>query len=194
MVFNQVVEILGVVTGLIYVGLAARSSVLCWPVGIINAIIYFFVFYVSRIYGDMSLQILYLCLSVYGWVYWKKNTEGGKKKIKRLATIEIFYCIMFVIITSVILYFIFIKYTNNALPILDSITTALSLLGQILLTRKFIENWLIWLVANFLYLVVYFNRELYLTMGLYSIFILASIYGFVYWKKKLAEQTLAQHE
>jgi len=194
MEFNQVVETLGVVTGLIYVGLAARSSVLCWPVGIINAIIYFFVFYVSRIYGDMSLQILYLCLSVYGWVYWKKNTKGGKKKIKKLTMIEVFYCIIFIIVTFFILYFIFIKYTNNALPILDSITTALSLLGQILLTRKFIENWLIWLVANFLYLVVYFNRELYLTMGLYSIFILVSIYGFVYWKKQLAGQTLAQHE
>lgn len=194
MEFNQVVEIFGVVTGLIYVGLAARSSVLCWPVGIINAIIYFFVFYISRIYGDMSLQLLYLCLSVYGWIYWKNNTEGGNKKIKRLSTIEIFYCIIFIIMISVIIYLIFIKYTNNALPILDSITTALSLLGQILLTRKFLENWLIWLMANFLYLVVYFKRELYLTMGLYSIFILVSIYGFVYWKKQLAGQTLAQHE
>jgi nicotinamide mononucleotide transporter len=194
MEFNEVAEILGVVTGLIYVGLAARSNVLCWPVGIINAIIYFFVFYISRIYGDMSLQVLYFCLSVYGWIYWKKNKQDGKKEIKQLSTKDFFYCLLFILFASIILYFIFIKYTDNALPFLDSITTALSLLGQILLTRKFLENWLVWLVANILYLLVYFNRELYLTMGLYSIFILLSVYGYVYWKKQIAGQVIAKHE
>ena len=179
----SLLEIFAAITGLLAVYLTAKQIIWCWPVALINTILYTIVFYQSSLFADTGLQVFYFFSSIYGWFYWKKNDVKVLSPIKRIATQEYFWGSIFIFFSFLILGFGLKKYTQASMPLLDSFCVAMSLCAQIFMARRRLENWLIWISVDFIYVGLFIFKELYLTAILYALFIIIAIAGYIDWKK-----------
>lgn len=179
-------EILGFVTGAICVYLNTRQNVLGWLLGIINAVLYFAVFYQARLYADMGLQGYYFFTSIYGWWMWLYGgkSHDGVTVSKTPAGLYPAFAAIFVVAT-LSWGFLLSRYTNASLTYMDSALTVASLIGQWMMARKYLENWILWIVADALYVGMYFYKDLHLTAILYAVFLGLALMGYLEWKKNL---------
>jgi nicotinamide mononucleotide transporter len=179
-------EAWGFITGGICVWLTVRENVWTWPIGIANNIVFSALFWQGRLFADASLQIVYIALSIYGWLNWQKGTKGGRLEIRYASRAERLICIVFVIIATWILSQILVA-ANGAAPFWDAFTTALSLAAQALMCRKRIDHWLVWIVADLVYVPLYFQRGLPLTSALYLVFLMLCIAGLKRWSSGMSQ-------
>ncbi|MCC3151822.1 nicotinamide riboside transporter PnuC [Hymenobacter sp. BT770] len=187
-------EVAGVVTGVACVWLAARNSIWNFPIGIINGGIYLVVFKQARLYSDAGLQLAFIALLVYGWVKWlRKPAPADAAAARALPITHTPRRVAGWLTAAGLLYalgagFLFSRHTNAALPYWDSTTTAISLAAQTLLSRRNIENWLLWVAVDVAYVGMYWHRELYLTSVLYAVFLVLAAYGYWQWRRELKAQ------
>jgi nicotinamide mononucleotide transporter len=180
-----VAESWGFVTGGICVWLVVREHLWNWPVGLANNVFFFVLFLRGRLYADMSLQIVYLGLGIYGWLNWifggKGHTALKISRTTRHEWIALSGCIplctwgMREVLLSV----------NDAAPLWDAMTTVLSLAAQYLLCRKRFENWWFWIAADVIYIPLYVTRQLPLTAVLYAVFLAMCLVGVREWSRGL---------
>lgn len=185
----ELIEIIGVVVGLIYLYLEYKANKLLWPVGVLMPIIYIWIFYKSGFYADMGINIYYFFASIYGWIIWsKKSTEKNPSFISP-TPLKLYFPIIsiFLIIFAVIVY-ILINYTDSTVPYGDGFTTALSIIAMWMLAQKYIEQWLLWFVVNLVSCFLYFWKGLYITGALFIIYSIISMLGYFKWKKMAFEQ------
>jgi nicotinamide mononucleotide transporter len=182
-------EIIGVITGLLCVYLAAKNNIWNWPIAVISVSIYIFIFFAARLYADMGLQFYFLVMNFYGWYYWsRKPTTEDKTPVVLITKKEIIFSIASVIVFTYILGSI-LKYTPASYPYIDSFCTACSLVAQVLLARKVLENWLIWIFVDIVYVGVYIFKGLHLTAIMYAIYVGIALMGYIDWKKEYKKQT-----
>lgn len=188
-------EIAAMLTGLAGVWLTVRENVWCFPMGILNVTLYAWLFYTPevRLYADALLQCIYIVLLVYGWVKW--SGKKGDKKISESKPVfmlrqEWISASLFTLMGIVLLGLFFEKYTNASLPWLDSSLTCLSLAAQWMIARKKIENWLLWIIADLVYVPLYLYKGLPLTAVLYALFFFMAILGWKNWMKNLKSSTV----
>lgn len=180
----SIIELIGVIAGVIGVWLAARQSVLTWPVSIVSVAMYVIVFYKARLYADMGLNAFYLVTSFYGWYVWLYGGKGhSERKVSRVSRKEMLVLTALGVVFTLSLGYFLENYTNADLSYTDSATTAISLIGYWMMAKKQLENWLVWLVVDVLYVGVYFYKELYLTSGLFFVFLILSVIGYFDWVK-----------
>lgn len=186
----NIYEVIGTVFGLAGVWLATRQNVWTWPVGLVSIVAYVVFFYQIKLYADMGLQVFFAGASIYGWYEW---LYGGRNKtelpVSRLSTGNIILGLLTGAILTMVLGWYFQNFTDASYPVLDSGLAAYSLVGQFLLTRKKIENWVLWLVVDAIYVWLYVQKEAYLTAGLYFVFLGLAIQGFVNWRRELKPET-----
>lgn len=183
-------EFFGTLTGLIYVLLVIRQNPLCWPVGIINAAFYLWVFFTAKLYADSTLQGIYIILCAYGWWLWIRGDSGESKiSISKLPKQQIVSCSVILVFGSAILGYFFRSHTDADLPYLDSFATITSLVAQWMTSKKYLENWKLWIGVNTLYVGMYIYKHLYMTAGLYFLFFILAIQGYRVWSKEYAAKT-----
>jgi nicotinamide mononucleotide transporter len=181
-----IAELVAVLFGFAYVWLAIREDPRCWPVGIVNVGIYFFVFFHARLYATAVLQAVYVVLSVYGWRQWRRGGEsGGRLAVSSTPP----RWTAGLAVAGVAVSFglgLFLRYrTDAALPFPDAATTAFSLVAQWMATRKWLENWLVWIAVDVVYLVVYSSQGLYFSTGLYAAFLVMATLGYRQWRASM---------
>ena len=179
-------EAWGFITGGICVWLTVRENVWTWPFGIANNIVFFALFWQGRLFADASLQIIYVALSVFGWLNWRRGTSGGRLEIRYASQTERLICIVFVVMATWILSHILVA-ANGAAPFWDAFTTALSLAAQALMCRKRLDHWIVWIVADLVYVPLYFQRGLPLTSALYLVFLMLCIAGLKRWSSGMSQ-------
>ncbi len=190
----MLLEIIGTVIGLIYLWLEYKASIYLWIAGIIMPAIYIFIYYRAGLYADFGINIYYLVVAIYGWIVWK---YGGKFKIKSgknskqelpithtpkrviLPLLAIFF------ITFALIVWILKNYTDSTVPVWDSFTTALSIVGMWMLARKYSEQWLTWIIVDVASAVLYIYKELYFTSGLYTLYAIIAIFGYRNWNRQI---------
>lgn len=179
-------EFLAVITSFICVYYNIKTKPIAWIWSIIACILYAKVFYDAQLWANFGLQFFFILMSFYGIYVWKmkKNNDTILIKISYLRNSEIFILIL----VSGLISCIFIFFLRFYLSFLDLITTSLSLIGQYLLAIKKIENWFFWILANFLYVIMYFSTQLYWSMGLYGLFFGMAIIGFWEWRKQFLSE------
>ncbi len=184
-------EITGVLFALFYLFFEIKKKGVMWLFGIAMALIYIVVFAREKLYATMLLQLYYLGVSVYGWKKWRGkdrniiNDDGGETLIlRRISIFELFLSIIASIVLYFILWFVLLKYTQDPYPQLDGIVTVLNILGTYWLSRSYIWQWAVWIIANGVAIALYIMQGLYPTAVLYFIYFLAAFYGFYYWKLK----------
>jgi len=186
---NNWLEIFGLVTGFIYVILEIKQNSLLWPLGIVVSITFGIIFLKSKFYADMSLQIYYVVVSVYGWYLWQKGiSNDGSRSVSNVHKTQLLPLIL--ITTAVFLFISYVlkTYTDSPLPYWDAFTTALSITATWMLAKKIIEQWYVWMLVNAVSVGLYIYKEIYYTSAITFVYFIFSIVGLIEWRKKqLAE-------
>jgi nicotinamide mononucleotide transporter len=177
-------ELTASILGVLSVWLLTKQNIWCWPTGILMVLMYIYIFYEAHLYSDMLLQVFFAVMQFYGWYYWLKGKSGEKTlQVNRLNKKEMGLWLATVLIFSFILGWIMKKFTNADLPFIDATTAIMSVVAQWLMTKKVIHNWILWIVADIIYVFMYFYKELYSTAVLYIIFLGLACWGYLEWKK-----------
>ena len=186
-------EIFGVITGLLYIFLEIKQHRAMWVLGFLTSLAYVFIFLYSKIYADMGLNVYYVLISIYGFWEWSRKTnhiqpEKEKKRdeiiVYRHLTPRLFAGIItsfFVIFFSI--WYILAHFTDSPIPVGDAFTTAVGIVATWMLARYIIEHWLFWIIANSVSIYLYYLRDLYPTMFLYICYALLPVYGYYTWQK-----------
>ena len=182
-------EYFGVITGLIYLFLEIKQHRAMWVLGFMTSLLYVFIFFFSKFYADMSLNIYYVVISIYGFFGWKQGIEKEQK-----GTHEISYCHLKLPLAVVLLgvslllfwlgYYILSRWTDSPIAVGDAFTTALSIVATWMLARRILEQWWIWVVVNLVSAWLYYTRELYPTCFLFICYGVLAVLGWLNWKKK----------
>jgi nicotinamide mononucleotide transporter len=182
----NVFEIVGVVTGILGVWLTTRQKIWCWPVGLVSVLAFVVVFFRARLYGAMALQFVYVGLILYGWYSWLYGGEDHRalavsRVPRRLA---LFLAAGGLAATGLIGFWLG-RHTNEALPYLDGCTTSFSLVAQWMQARKHLENWLVWVAVDVIYVGMGLSQGLTLTAALYLAYVGLAILGLRDWRRSM---------
>jgi nicotinamide mononucleotide transporter len=177
-------ELASFVLSLITVLLNIRQNHWAWLFAIISSAAYGVVFFQSKLYGDMGLQVVFIVVSVWGWYSWLRGGTGHRplqvSRLHRNGWIgsAIGWAAGFVLLAALLKYF-----TDTDVPHADGFLTAGSLLGQLLLSRKKVENWHVWIAVDILYVGLYLYKGLMLTAILYAVFVVMAAFGLRAWRR-----------
>jgi NadR type nicotinamide-nucleotide adenylyltransferase len=176
-------ETLGFVTGAAAVWLLVRESIWTWPAGIANGVFYLVLFAQARFFADSALQVVYIVLGVFGWWWWLRGRGAGESRA--ITTIGPFEAAILAALTAAASYgmLLYLRSVDDSAPLADAVTTALSLAATWMQARKQIENWLVWLAADAIYIPLYFVKGLPLTGVLYCVFALMCVKGWLDWSR-----------
>ncbi len=183
-------EWFGTLTGFACVYLAARQHILNWPVSILSVGAYAVLFYEGKMYGDSFLQLYFLGTAIYGWYYWVKRKAEAQKPISKLSAKQMTLAAGIIVVLSVLLGLFLDHYTDSNVPYADGFCTAMSFVAQFMMTRKILQNWLLWIVVDICYIPLYLYKDFYLTAVLYLLFLALATMGYVDWKKTWKQATL----
>jgi len=178
-------EATGAITGAIAVWLTARQNAWCWPVGLVNVLVYSLVFRDAKLYADMGLQLVYAALCVYGWWAWLRGAQGRPLRVSRTPRRILVPALLLGALFATALGIVLHRHTDAALPFWDAGTTSGSLVAQFLQTRKWIENWPLWIAVDTVYVGMYLAKDLHLTAALYAVFLVLAIFGLASWRRDL---------
>ena len=183
---SSCLELVAVVFGIVSVYLSTRENILSWPTAIVNVSLFFFLFYRSGLYSDTGLQVVYFVLSVYGWYEWLYGGAGrtalAVSRAKRRTWIVL---LALGVVTWLSLSTITARLPGTALPHLDAATTTISLIAQWMMTRKLLENWLLWIGVDVVYVGMFIYKGLYLTAFNYAVYLVIAAFGYFAWKRSL---------
>ena len=183
-------ELVAVLLALIMVFCNIREIHWGWPLAMVSSLLYGELFWRSRLYGDASLQIVFVVVAGWGWWQWLRGhaADGGLLHVQRLSRAGVWQTLL----ASALLWpgigLVLKHFTNTDVPWWDAFPTALSLVGQFLLGRKYNENWLLWIAVNTVSVGLFAYKGLWLTALLYTVFIGLSVAGWRAWQYRLAMQ------
>lgn len=184
---ENIVEIFGAVTGIAYVILEIRRNILLWPLGIITSAVYIFVFGSNGFYANMGLQGYYLVISIYGWYRWNRLNEAqpaaDNSDVKRISAVTAVRCALTAATLWGLLWVLLDRATDSPVPVWDGLIASLSVVATWMLTRKYIEQWYVWIVANAIAVAVYLASGLYPTAILFFVYFVMAIIGLIKWRQ-----------
>lgn len=193
--FLHWIEVPGTFFAIIYLYFSINEKIWLWPIGFIASLFYLIVFFKSRLYADMSLQVYYIGVSIYGWFHWigKIKPTGSQISIttSSLSLLQWIPICGAIIALNFILYYLLISLPGilelpaSDMPVLDAFTTASSIVATWMLARKILENWVLWIVIDVVSLGMYFYKGLYVTTFLFVIYTVMAFIGYLQWKKMM---------
>jgi len=182
-------EWVGTISGFICIYLAAKENIWNWPISIISVLAYSFIFFESKLYGDAALQLYFLFTAFYGWYFWLRKKATHEKPVESLKIKHWLLIVPGIALLTVLLGLFLKTYTDTDVPYIDGFCTAMSFAAQLLMTRKVLQNWIIWIVVDICYVPLYLHKQLSLTALLYFVLIILAFIGYLDWRKTYREQT-----
>ncbi|MES2679178.1 MAG: nicotinamide riboside transporter PnuC [Bacteroidota bacterium] len=180
-IFSQWTGIVVFLLGALGVWLTIKESIWCWPVSLVAVVISIIIFFDSKLYGDMALQVFYFFAGLYGWFYW--NTNKNKAfVVKRARLKEVPVLLVVTVLQSVAYYYLLLHFKGEQ-PLLDAILTASSLTVTYMMTKKWVENWMIWVAIDLTYILLYCIKELWFFAALSFIMAILAAYGYFKWRR-----------
>ncbi|HSD12118.1 MAG TPA: nicotinamide riboside transporter PnuC, partial [Patescibacteria group bacterium] len=176
-------ETLGFVTGGWCVWLTVKENVWNWPIGIANSVFFAVLFWNSRLFADMGLQVVYVILGFLGWYWWLRGGEHKTELKVSLTPVREWAAILPLAALATWGMTAYLVRIHDAAPFLDALTTVMSLVAQYLLTKKYLENWFVWIAADVIYIGLYAFKDLYLTSVLYLVFLCMCVAGLKEWQR-----------
>jgi nicotinamide mononucleotide transporter len=180
-------EIVGVLTGVLGVWLTTRQKIWCWPIGLVSVFSFIVVFFHAKLYGAMALQGVYVGLITYGWYSWLHGGEShGLLRVSRVPRRLAVVLLAIGAAASGLAGYWLRTQTDHALPYVDGFTTSFSLVAQWMQAKKYLENWLFWVVVDVVYIGMSLSQGLTLTAGLYAVYVGLALMGFRGWRRSMA--------
>jgi len=183
------IELLGAILGFAYIFFSIRQNILTWPVGLLTSALYIWVFFDSKLYADMGLQMYYVVISIYGWYEWVrgKSTSSDSKEVLNVNRITLHLGLVLSlasILIFMLLWFILKNYTDSPVPLGDSLATSLSIVATWMLARKILEHWLVWIFVDAFSIGLFWYKGLHPTVILFVVYTIMAVVGFNEWKKE----------
>jgi len=182
---TSLLELVSFALSIVMVALNIRQIHWAWLFSILASALYAGVFFLAKLYGDMALQFVFIAASVWGWMQWLRgDAQRAQLPVtqldmrSRLAAGGL-WGVLFLLCT-----WFLARFTDSDVPQADGFLTAGSLLGQLLLSRKKIENWHVWIAVDVLYVGLYLYKNLMLTALLYAVFVAMAVAGLRTWRKE----------
>lgn len=185
---QSLLEVAGVISGLLCVYLAAKNIIWNWPLAIISVAIYIFIFYDSRLFADMGLQVYFLGINIYGWYFWSQKSPTTKTPVTSIKKNEVLLSALAIVAFTLLLGWLLFEHTTASYPYLDSFCTACSIVAQFFMARKVLQNWLLWVFVDAIYVGIYIFKDLHLTAVMYAIYIVIALIGYFDWKREYKNQ------
>lgn len=175
-------EIFATIFGVLCVWLTVRQNIWCWPTGLVQVLLFIAIFYQVKLYSDLVLHVVYVGMQIYGWWFW---LHGGRDRAEAKVTVQrpaLRVCWLVVTVVGTALWgYGMATWTDAAVPYGDAFTTVASLAAQWMLARKRLESWFYWIAVDVAAIAIYFSKELYVTTGLYTVFLGLATYGLIRW-------------
>ena len=181
-------DILTTVLGLLYIWLEYRAHIALWVVGIVMPALDVYLYYSHGLYGDAGMAVYYTLAACYGLFVWKfKKTRKLKQDLPIIHLPKKQYLPAAIGFFAAwgITYYVLSEWTNSTVPVLDSFTNALSIVGMWALARKYLEQWLFWMVVDAVCTVLYVQKGIPFKAGLYGLYVVIAVMGYYKWKKML---------
>lgn len=163
--------------------LAARENVWCWPAALLSTAIFSWLFWDVSLLMESGLNIYYLLMAVYGWWTWSSTDRHQAKKIHSWPIKKHLISVAAMIVLALVSGLLLDRYTQAAMPFLDSFTTWAAVITTYMVTQKVLENWLYWIVIDLVSIYLYIDRGLYLTALLFVAYVVIAAYGWFSWRK-----------
>lgn len=178
-------QIIGIVLGLLYLWLEYKADIRLWIVGLVMPVVHGILYFKSGLYADCSMQLYYVLAGLYGLAVWRR----GDRRTKSAEPLAIGHTplgmvpLLVVVYAAVhaAIYVILVKFTNSTVPFWDSMTTALCIVAYWMLSRKYAEQWLVWLAVDAITVGLYIYKEIPLTAGLYALYCVLAVVGYRRW-------------
>lgn len=180
-------EVLGTIVGVIYLWLEYKASVYLWIASVIMPAIYLFVYYEAGLYADFGINIYYLLVAVYGWMMWRNGKSDTHEELPITNMPKHYWLRLFIVFALLFVGIarVLINHTDSTVPWADSFTTAMSVVGMWMLARKYLEQWLVWIVVDAVSVGLYVYKDLYFTAALYATYTIIAYLGYLKWKKMM---------
>lgn len=194
--WKLILQLAGIVLGLLYLWLEYRANIWLWAVSIVMPVVHGVLYYRSGLYADMAMNVYYVIAGFYGWIVWLRGS-GGKsdKPVLRISKTPLHLGGILTVVGLLVwgaIYFILVHYTDSTVPVLDSLTTAMSIVALWMLSRKYLEQWLVWLAVDAISCGLYIYKGIPFTAGLYGLYTILAIAGYMRWRRvMLSEQAAA---
>lgn len=187
-------DILATVVGLVYIWLEYRASIYLWIAGIIMPAIDIFLYLKAGLYADFGMAIYYTLAALYGYVVWrfgkkKDQHEGEEMPITHFKRSCILPSLLVFAAAWLAIYEILVLFTNSNVPITDSFINALSFIGLWALARKYLEQWIVWIVVDVISSALYFYKDVHFKAGLYALYVVIAVMGYIKWKRMMNQNT-----
>jgi len=185
-------DIVTTVLGLAYILLEYRASIWMWAVGFAMQALGIVLYYQKGLYADCGMEFYYLSMTVYGYWKWKTHpqplsVEGGgiKSLLPSLNRERLGVGLLIIATIWAAIYWLLVTFTNSNVPLADSFTTALSIVGIWALAHKYLEQWFIWIVVDVVTSVLYFYKDIPFKASLYALYVIIAIFGYIKWRKMI---------
>ncbi|MES2153253.1 MAG: nicotinamide riboside transporter PnuC [Pseudomonadota bacterium] len=163
--------------------LAGRNSVHSWWTGIIGCVLFGWLFYDTHLYADVMLQLFFIVTNLLGWWHWIRGNQGKPVPVSHANFASLAWTVPVGMVATAAYGAMLHYYTNAYAPFLDSTVLVFSIIAQVLLIQRRIENWAFWLLVNSIGAPLYFSRGLYLTAALYTGFWINAILSWLWWRE-----------
>lgn len=177
-------EAAGVLFSVLYLVLAIRENLWCWPAAFLSSVLTVAVMFGARLYAEAALNVFYAVMAVYGWYQWRyggRASSGAELPIGVWPLRMHAFAIGGTLAASAALGWLMSRHTNAAFPYFDAFVTVASIVTTYMVARKILENWLYWLVVDGLSLWLYWQRELHLYVGLFALYLVLVVIGLKRW-------------
>lgn len=189
-----ILQLAGIMLGLLYLWLEYRADIRLWIVGLIMPIVHGVLYYRSGLYADCSMQAYYVLAGLYGWAVWQRGRRQNNPTARTTATSfaiahtplrQVPLLVGAYALAHVGIYWVLVRFTNSTVPFWDSFTTALSVVAMWMLSRKYAEQWLVWLVVDLTTVGLYCYKEIPFTAGLYLLYSALAVAGYLRWNRQI---------
>ncbi len=185
-----ILQIVGVVLGLLYLWLEYRANTWLWIVGMLMPCVHCVLYFKSGLYADCAMQGYYILAGLYGLIVWLLGHKSKDKPL-RISHTPLRLVVPLVAVYGVLhiaIYYVLVRFTDSTVPFFDSMTTAMSMIAMWLLSRKYMEQWLVWCVVDAITVGLYLYKGISLTAGLYTLYTALAIAGYIRWKREVVRK------
>ena len=183
-------QIIGVALGLLYLYFEYKANIWLWVIGLIMPIVHGTLYFRQGLYADFSMELYYILAGIYGLIAWHRGDKKSKSELKisytpRVAWVAI---VGVYVLLHATIYMLLVTFTDSNVPFWDSLTTSLSVVAYWLLSRKYVEQWLVWLAVDVITVGLYIYKDIPLTAGLYALYSALAIAGYMRWRRVIESQ------
>ncbi len=184
--WKLILQLTGIVLGLLYLWLEYRADIRLWVVGLIMPCVHGALYFHAGLYADFSMQLYYILAGLYGWIVWHnapRKSKHGELPIRHTPWRWVPALVGVYAVAHLAIYLFLIRFTNSTVPFWDALTTALSVVAMWMLSRKLVEQWVVWGVVDLITVGLYLYKGIPFTAALYALYTVLAVAGFFRWKR-----------